>query len=235
MQLESKQERQRAISALPILFLGIVFFVMYEQMDSSALLFTLHHSSTNLFGYEMDSQSVSGTLNSAGIILLAPVMAWFYNTKIGQTLTIQRKFALGLLTATLTIATLWISTFSVHPSERVSIHWMLVGITLFFSAGELLVSALGPAALANLVPQKMRGFAIGMWFLASALGIKLGAWLSSIVASGKNMGGVVALTGQDKIDSFHGYQQLYGWLFAGCLLATVLGSMIAFWVEKRTR
>ena len=225
-------ERQKALSVLPILLLGVVFFVMYEQMDSSALLFTLHHSTTNLFGYEMNSQSVAGTLNSAGIIILAPIMAWLYSSKIGNKLTIQNKFTIGLLSATCTIATLWLSTFTVDASDRVSIYWMVLAITLFFSAGELLVSALGAAALSSLVPEKMRGFAIGLWFLAAAMGVKLGAWLSTIAASGKKLGEVTILTGQDKIDSFYGYQQLYGWLFIGCVIATAIGSVIALQVEK---
>lgn len=231
--LSNVNERKKALSALPMLFLGVVFFVMYEQMDASALLFSLHHTNTNLWGYEMDSQSVSGTLNSAGIVLLAPIMAWFYNTKLGQKLSIQHKFIIGLLSCTLTVATLWLSTFSVDPSQKVSIYWLVVAITVFFSGGELLVSALGAAALASLVPQKLRGFAVGLWFLSSALGIKFGAWLSSLVAHGENLGGVVALSGQNKINSFYAYQQLYGWLFLGCLIATVIGGVIALNVSKK--
>jgi len=230
--IEEIHLRHRALSVLPMIFLGVVFFVMYEQMDSSALLFTLHHSNTTLFGYEMDSQSVSGTLNSAGIIILAPLMAVFYNSKIGQKLTVQHKFVIGLLMSTVMVATLWLATFSVDPSEKISIYWLVFSITILFSGGELLVSALGAAALSALVPERMRGFAIGLWFLSSALGIKLGAWLSSLVAHGENLGGVVALTGQNKINSFLAYQQLYGWLFVGCLVTTLIGAAIAFKVAR---
>lgn len=203
--IEEIHLRHRALSVLPMIFLGVVFFVMYEQMDSSALLFTLHHSNTTLFGYEMDSQSVSGTLNSAGIIILAPLMAVFYNSKIGQKLTVQHKFVIGLLMSTVMVATLWLATFSVDPSEKISIYWLVFSITILFSGGELLVSALG---------------------------IKLGAWLSSLVAHGENLGGVVALTGQNKINSFLAYQQLYGWLFVGCLVTTLIGAAIAFKVAR---
>ena len=65
--------------------------------------------------------------------------------------------------------------------------WWLVASYLLQSLGELFVSALGVAMIAELVPAQMTGFVMGMWFLTSAVAGFTGAWVSSHTAMSKNV------------------------------------------------
>ncbi len=65
--------------------------------------------------------------------------------------------ALGFLTAA--AAGMWFA------DARLTSPWFIVLVYLFQSLGELLISALGLAMVAALVPQHLMGFILGMWFL----------------------------------------------------------------------
>lgn len=54
---------------------------------------------------------------------------------------------------------------------------------MFQSIGELLVSGLGLAMVAQLVPQRMMGFAMGMWFLTSATAAVIAGWVASLTSA----------------------------------------------------
>ena len=60
--------------------------------------------------------------------------------------------------------------------------WWLIISYLFQSIGELLVSALGVAMVAELVPAQIVGFVMGMWFLTSAIAGFIGASVASYTA-----------------------------------------------------
>lgn len=48
--------------------------------------------------------------------------------------------------------------------------------------GELLISALGLAMVAALVPQHLMGFILGMWFLTQAAAFLLGGYVATFTA-----------------------------------------------------
>lgn len=60
--------------------------------------------------------------------------------------------------------------------------WWLIASYCFQSAGELLVSALGVAMVAELVPRHITGFVMGMWFLTSSIAGFVGATVASFTA-----------------------------------------------------
>ena len=65
--------------------------------------------------------------------------------------------------------------------------WWLVASYLFQSLGELLVSALGVAMVAELVPPQIAGFVMGMWFLTSSVAGFIGASVASYTALPQNL------------------------------------------------
>ena len=60
--------------------------------------------------------------------------------------------------------------------------WWLVASYFFQSTGELFVSALGVAMVAELVPTHITGFVMGMWFLTSSVAGFIGATVASYTA-----------------------------------------------------
>ena len=63
-----------------------------------------------------------------------------------------------------------------------SSNWLVVCYA-FQSLGELLVSGLGLAMVAQLVPQRMMGFAMGMWFLTSATAAVIAGWVATLTTA----------------------------------------------------
>ena len=91
------------------------------------------------------------------------------------------KFAAGMLCCGLSFFILYFARFFHDDSGFVSA-WWLVGSYFLQSTGELFVSALGVAMVAELVPSSITGFVMGMWFLTTAIAGLLGASLASYTA-----------------------------------------------------
>jgi POT family proton-dependent oligopeptide transporter len=60
--------------------------------------------------------------------------------------------------------------------------WWLIASYFFQSTGELMVSALGAAMVAELVPVHITGFVMGMFFLTPAIAAFIGAYVASFTA-----------------------------------------------------
>lgn len=115
------------------------------------------------------------------------------------------------------------------PTAKVSILWEVLAITIFFSAGELLISALGLSLMAKLLPQRITGFAMGTWFITSAIGIKIGTTIAQAVTSGIQYDESKGFDTQMTISSFHKYQDLFGYVS----LVAIIFAVIAFVIGKK--
>ncbi|WP_239686102.1 hypothetical protein [Photobacterium swingsii] len=68
----------------------------------------------------------------------------------------------------------------------VSVGWMVL-VYLFQSLGELLISGLGLAMVASLVPQRLMGFTMGAWFLTQAASFIIGGYVATFSAAPENV------------------------------------------------
>ena len=91
------------------------------------------------------------------------------------------KFATGMLFCGLSFSLLFFTRYWHDAQGIVSGNWLLASY-FFQSLGELLVSALGIAMVAELVPRAIVGFVMGMWFLTSAIAGFTGAAVASFAA-----------------------------------------------------
>lgn len=179
---QNRLEKIRMVIALILIFEAIIFFTLYQQMPTSINLFAVNNITPQLFGITLDPQSFQA-LNPIWIISLSPLLAIFYaklNTHQVY-FSIAHKFALGMTCAALSFLVLFLSRYFPTTNGLVS-PWWLVGSYLFQALGELLISALGVAMVAELVPQRIAGFVMGMWFLSSAAAGFTGAWVASYTA-----------------------------------------------------
>lgn len=170
--------------ALILLLFAIVFFVLYIQTATSMTLFALHNVRLTFLGYAVPA-GVTQSLNPFFIIFFSPILANLYiklhKGKVNY--TIPAKFVTGILLTGLCFISLGIGgQFFADGSGQVSVIWMVLAYA-FYSAGELLVSALGASMVAQLLPKRMGGFAQGMWYLGSGIGMKIGGQLSGFAAA----------------------------------------------------
>ncbi|ASG67937.1 hypothetical protein fh0823_06820 [Francisella halioticida] len=115
------------------------------------------------------------------------------------------------------------------PTSKVSIWWEVLAITIFFSSAELLISALGLALMAKLLPKRIMGFGMGTWFITSAIGIKLGTIIATYVSSEVKYNSKIGFDTQMTISSYYSYQHL----FAMISMITIVIAFFAFIIGKK--
>ena len=68
----------------------------------------------------------------------------------------------------------------------VSVNWLIISYGLQ-SIGELMISGLGLAMVAQLVPQRLMGFIMGSWFLTTAGANIIGGYVAGMMAVPENV------------------------------------------------
>ncbi len=170
-------DRTRMLIAFLLILEAIVFFVLYNQMPTSLTFFALHNIDNNVFGWTIPAASYQ-VLNSLVIIIASPILAVLYKKIPGTHAT---KFCFGMTLCGLAFLVLYLPRFSAAETGLASPWWMVLTYTLQ-STGELLVSGLGVAMVAELCPRAMSGFVMGIWFLTSMLAGPLGAFVGNMTS-----------------------------------------------------
>lgn len=198
---ETGLARKKMLVALVLMIEAIVFFTLYQQMPTSINFFAIHNVEHVLFGIKIDPQSFQA-LNPIWIMIMSPVLAWFYHFLHDnkKEMTTANKFALGMTLCGISFAMLYFCRFFANEHGIVS-SWWLVGSYFFQSVGELLVSALGVAMVAELVPQAIVGFIMGMWFLTSSIAGFTGAYVASLSSTTAEVG--------NGLNSLHIYTKVF--------------------------
>jgi len=211
----SERERKGLIAVLILTGLGMLFFIFYQQMSTSLTLFSLRNVNLNLFGYDVPAGQVQA-LNPIWIFILSPVLAWLY-TRMGKgeggDFHISTKFAMGF--AVLAVG-FFIYGVSGHfaTNGKISFGFMVAGYG-FQSLGELLISGLGLAMVARYVGPSLRGFIMGVWFLATGISQYLGSYVATYASVPQNV--------TRPIDTL----PLYTNLFMKLGIVAVIGTVIA--------
>jgi POT family proton-dependent oligopeptide transporter len=152
----------------------------------------------------MNPQSFQA-LNPIWIVTMSPVLAMCY-VKLNQRgfdFRIPYKFALGMTCCGISFMILYFARYAHDTNGMVSSLWLVTSY-LFQSLGELLVSALGVAMVAELVPQRISGFVMGMWFLTSSVAGFIGATVASYTALPGNL--------HPGIESLMIYTNVFAWI-----------------------
>lgn len=182
MYKQNKTAHLRMLLAFFLMIEAVAFFTLYQQMPTSINLFAVNNVHPTLWGIAINPQSFQ-VLNPIWIITLSPVLAWFYTYLHQRNIefSIPYKFALGMTCCGLSFFVLYLARYVHDDMGLVSAGW-LIGSYLFQALGELLVSALGVAMVAELVPPSMVGFVMGMWYLTSSVAGFTGAKVAKFTA-----------------------------------------------------
>ncbi|WP_119344590.1 oligopeptide:H+ symporter [Facilibium subflavum] len=207
-------ERIRMLIAFLLILEGIVFFVLYNQMPTSLTFFALHNIDSNVFGWTIPAASYQ-VLNPLVIIAASPILAWIYKKAPGTHAT---KFCFGMTLCGLAFLVLFLPRFTA-TNGLASPWWMVLTYTLQ-STGELLVSGLGVAMVAELCPSAISGFVMGIWFLTSMLAGPIGAFVGNLTSPPSG----VTMTTMESLYTYTG-------VFAEIGLVT-LGIAVLMWLSR---
>jgi proton-dependent oligopeptide transporter, POT family len=168
--------RTRMLVAFILILQGVLFFVLYNQMPTSLTFFAAHNINNHLMGLSVPPAEYQ-VLNSIVIIIMSPILAVMYR-HVSATHT--TKFCIGMTLCASGFLVLALPQYTAL-NGLASPLWMV--LTYFLqSTGELLISGLGLAMVAELCPDNMTGFVMGIWFLTSMLAGPLGAWVGVLTA-----------------------------------------------------
>lgn len=157
--------RRKMIVAFILMVQAIVFFVLYSQMPTSLNFFAIRNVEHTLLGITFEPEQFQA-LNPFWIIIGSPILAAIYN-KMGDTLPMPYKFAIGMVLCSSAFLILPLGAKFASDAGIVSVNWLVASYGLQ-SIGELMISGLGLAMVAQLVPQRLMGFIMGSWFLTTA-------------------------------------------------------------------
>lgn len=167
-------EKKGVLAVFILTLQTVAFFIYYGQMSTSLTLFADRNVDLDFYGYLAPAGQVQ-VLNPFWIFVLSPVLAILYNRwgkSKGGDFHISTKFAMGFV---ILAAGFFIYGMSGHfaVAGKISLWWMIGGYCLQ-SLGELLISGLGLAMVSRYVGPKLRGFVMGLWFLATGISQYLG-------------------------------------------------------------
>ncbi|WP_252176249.1 oligopeptide:H+ symporter [Endozoicomonas sp. 4G] len=175
-------ERGKMIVALVLMLEAIVFWVMYYQMPTSLNFFTIHNVEHTVFGFDINPISFQ-SLNPFWIMVASPILAYLYNRSgvTGKAMSMPAKFALGMALTSASFLLIPLAAKFASAEGLVAPGW-IVGSYLVQALGELLISGLGLAMVAMLVPSRMHGFIMGAWFLTTSAASVLAGYVAGLTA-----------------------------------------------------
>ena len=167
-------ERQRVLAFIPLFIASAAFWSLYQQQFTVVTFYSDERLDRNPFGWEMPVSWVQ-SINPVFIIVLAGVFAAMW-TKLGDRQpSTPVKFALG--TASIGVSFLLFIPMAGGGKNSAPLLG-LVGVLLFFTIAELLLSPVGLSVSTKLAPAKLHTQMVALFFLSVALGTAMSGLLS---------------------------------------------------------
>lgn len=174
----SPEERKRLLVVGILFIFSVIFWMTYQQAGSSLNLFADRFTRSEVFGFKFPSTWFQ-SVNSAWLLLLAPVLSWLW-VKLGdRDPSSPAKFALGLLFVGLGMLLLVPAAQMATSVSRVA-PWWLVGTFGLHTVGELLLSPVGLSTTTKLAPARYQGLMMGVWYVSLGLGSKLAGQVAGL-------------------------------------------------------
>ena len=180
---QNRSDRNRMYVAFVLMIEAVLFYILYAQMPTSLNFFAINNVHHEILGFAINPVSFQA-LNPFWVVVASPILASLYTRfgAKGKDLTMPAKFTLGMFLCSLGFLTAAAAGLWFADAQGLTSPWFIVLVYLFQSLGELMISALGLAMVAALVPQYLMGFILGMWFLTQAAAFLLGGYVATFTA-----------------------------------------------------
>ncbi|WP_115712252.1 peptide MFS transporter [Legionella sainthelensi] len=214
--------RHKQLIALLLIVEAVVFFVIYNQMNSTLILFAENNSDHNMFGLTV-SPAHYQILNPLLILAIGSQLPRFY--KLFPRFTISYQFASGTL---LSGIALLVMAFAAYESQTGIINGNYIALTyILISIAELWVSAIGLSMVGLYCDQNSIAFAMGVWYLASSLAHAISGRIAAWVA--------IPNTIHSPLESLPYYKNYYLVLGISAMGLGVVMYFCAYFLQKKMR
>ncbi|QIV94903.1 oligopeptide:H+ symporter [Allofrancisella frigidaquae] len=218
-----KIDRNRMFVALILIIEAIVFYALYFQMPTTLTFFAKHNVELNILGWSVPAAQYQ-FLNPLWIVIFSPILAIIYKK---SKLTHATKFCIGMALMFISYSILYCTKFFA-TNYVVSGNWLIISYAAS-SLGELLISGLGLAMVAELCPAFISGFVMGFWFIATMIASYLASFIGSFIALPKDS------TGITKQQILEMYTTVFGNIAIGVAIVTVIMLILTPTLNNYTR
>ena len=189
----TRQEKERIAVIFIFFFFAVFFFAGMEQAGASFNLYARDFIDRKIYGFEVPTPWLQ-MVNPFFVIILAPVFAYFWNTRLGQALNTPLKMGLALIILGVGFWFMLIAGFqrgatwqgglnivdNADATIKASMIWMILTY-LLHTIGELSLSPVGLSIVTKLSPARFASLFMGVWIMAAAFANMLAGLISSYV------------------------------------------------------
>ena len=217
--------RNRMFVAFILMLEAVLFYILYAQMPTSLNFFAINNVRHEILGFAINPVSFQA-LNPFWVVVASPVLASIYTHlgSRGRDLSMPTKFTLGMLLCSLGFLTAAAAGLWFADAQGLTSPWFVVLVYLFQSLGELMISALGLAMVAALVPQYLMGFILGMWFLTQAAAFLLGGYVATFTAVPDGI--------TDPLQTLPIYTSVFGKIGIATLIIALIMAALVPWLKR---
>jgi POT family proton-dependent oligopeptide transporter len=211
--------RSKQMIAILLIIEAVVFFIIYNQMNTTIILFANSNSDHNLFGLTI-SPAQYQMLNPLLILLIGSQLPRFY--RFFSRFTIPYQFASGTM---LSGISLLIMAFAAHIATNGIINGNYIALTyILITIAELWVSAIGLSMIGLYCDGSAIAFAMGVWYLASSMANAISGRIAGWVAIPENI--------TSTIDSLPYYKKYYSIMGVSALGIGFLMYVLAYYLQR---
>ena len=155
---------------------AVLFWMIYEQASGKMAIFAQSHTNgkTPFFGWTIGPEAYQ-SVSPAAIVLLAPLVGWFFSRRTGRAIPTVIKFAAAVLIVGLSAVMMGYGFQSWTGGTDLAPWWFLALVFIVQTVGELFLSPVGLSTTTALAPKSFASQAMVLWLLASATGQGLAA------------------------------------------------------------
>jgi POT family proton-dependent oligopeptide transporter len=162
--------RGRILALLVLFIASTLFWAGYEQTGSSLNLFAERYTDRHWSSFVVPAGAFQ-SLNPLYIVIFGPLFSllWVRLARHGLDPSTPLKFMLGLLGMAAGFLVMATAARLVAAGHMVGMGW-LAATYLLHTWAELALSPVGMSATARLVPARLLGQGLGLWFVSLSLG-----------------------------------------------------------------
>lgn len=216
------EARTKQMIAIILILEAVVFFIIYNQMNSTLVLFANSNSNHNFLGFTV-SPAQYQMLNPLLILIIGSQLPRFY--KMVPRFTIPYQFAAGTVLAGLGLL---VMAFAATHATNGLVEGNYIALTyVLISIAELWVSAIGLSMIGLYCDSKNIAFAMGVWYLASSLSHALSGRIAGWVA--------IPDTVHSPIESLVYYKDYYTMIGLCALLIGFVMYLFSYFLHKKAK
>ncbi|PJE80022.1 Dipeptide and tripeptide permease A [invertebrate metagenome] len=170
-------------SVLIVIFILMVFYFYYGQMNTSMNIYAINLMDDQLLGFIPFRPESSSAFNPLWCCLLGSPLVFAYQwlEKRGVSPSIPSKFSVAFVFSAVAFFLLGLSARYIGENGKIAAEWIVV-VHLFQAIAELIVGALGAGYIFEMVPRHLSAFAIGVKSVALSLSSLVAAVISTKIA-----------------------------------------------------